>query len=118
MPANQQRETTFALQGGIPAYGLGTVDGTVAGDFVLNGATSVYLTVNASALGSPTTVTFYVKTTIYGTATPLGTFVVAAGAVETIVTMPSFGPLVAYSVQVTVTTGGFGGDAIISARAQ
>lgn len=117
MPANQQREITYALQATIAKYVLGTVDGSV-GDFVLNGAQGISLSVDASALPGPTTINFYIKTTALGTATFLGAFIVAAGAVETIVTQPSFGPLVAYAVQITATTGGFGGDLIVSARAQ
>ncbi len=117
MPANQQREITYSLQGGVPLYVVGSVSGAV-GDFALNGAQGISLAVNASALTSPTTINFYIKTTALGTATFLGAFIVAAGAVETIVTQPSFGPLVAYAVQITATTGGFGGDLIVSARAQ
>jgi hypothetical protein len=116
MPANQQRAITYSLQGGIPLYVLGTVAGTVA-DFVLNGATGISLSVDASALAGPTTVTFLVKTTPLDDAKLLGTFIVAAGASETIITFPSFGPLVAYAVQVTANNAG-GGDFIVSARAQ
>lgn len=117
MPANQQREITYALKATIAKYVLGTVDGTVA-DFVLNGAQGISLSVDASALPGPTTINFYIKTTPFDTARFLGAFIVAAGSVETIVTQPSFGPLVAYAVQVTATTPLVGGDLIVSARAQ
>lgn len=116
MPANQQRAVTYSLQGGIAQYVLGTVDGTIA-DFVLNGATGISLSVDATALAGPTTVTFYIKTTPFDSAKLLGVFIVAAGAPETIITQPSFGPLVAYAVQVTANNAG-GGDFIVSARAQ
>lgn len=113
---NRQTEQTFTMDAALETWVVGGVTGDEC-DFVLNGGTLIFVNIDTTALAGVTTMRIYTKMTPTDPAALLGTFAVPAGSQQSIPTQPSFGPIAAWAVQITVENA-IGGTFDVSARVE
>lgn len=116
---NRQNSVTFTLAAGQENDVLGTcTSGSLSVDnfMALNTGAFLLVTIDTSALGAPLTGTLYLQSVIGGVFTPVKSYAIPAGSVQSIDTS-TIGPLVGYAVRFTLDPGAVVGAIVpVSAR--